>query len=381
MMRYHGLSVLVALGVATASCGGDDTAPADSHATNDDAAQGGAGPGGAGGSVGASGTGGGNTAGSASAVGGGGSAEGGGSDVIANDGGDTAAPRRDASTEAGASIEHPNASNTGPEAAGCSGLVTTAGEDIQSSGALPSWAKLQADGWVLIEGRAFTNPFQVYRTKVKIRCSTGSGAWAEGPFWALRGASDYVVEYTRVHATSQTQKLQYIVSTDASNVTLRYNDWYWWSDAVQLGGNNILVEGNYIHDQVYYSGDHTDAIQHFGGGRHVTIRHNTLEVSTPQTSPLALFQDGNAGSNSYDDVLVEDNLVAGGGYCFYAGFEKVKDPISNVRFRYNKLSTKFFPNCGSAGPVAAAPSWGQNGNDWSGNIWYDGPQKSKLAGP
>ena len=86
------------------------------------------------------------------------------------------------------------------------------------------------------------------------------------------------------------------------------------------------------------------------------------------TDNIALFT--NAGDNLGDNVTglqVKDNYVGGTGWCIYAGGTNAK----NVTLTGNKVTTKWWTNGGSFGPVAATPTWGVNGNFQANNTWAD----------
>lgn len=291
----------------------------------------------------------------------------------------------------GGSSDWPNADNTGRLASGCTSFQTVSSPsgyfNIGEAYDDQPFVQIQPDGTWLIECIITDSIFLVYQPKttfrgVEISASPGENAAIQFRAEGTGGAHSGKVLYSTIHAINPTQQMQYAVLDMSSyGLQLKGNNFYWWSDAVQLGGHDILIEDNWMHDPVYYADDHTDAVQHFGGGQNVTIRHNRLTIDLTymagngnQTAALALFQDGAAGENSYNNVLVENNLVGGGGYSFYCGYEKVKDPISNVRFINNKITTTIWPDGGFHGPKAAEPTWGQNGNQWTGNTWYDGPQ-------
>ena len=82
-------------------------------------------------------------------------------------------------------------------------------------------------------------------------------------------------------------------------------------------------------------------------------------------------RDGIEYAGPVDDVqkndLVQNNLLAGGGYCVYGG-TGTKGATANIRFINNRFSQKYHPNCGYFGVVA---SFNRNdpGNAWTGNYW------------
>jgi len=260
--------------------------------------------------------------------------------------------------------DYPNADNTGPTTSRCGALTEMKAADVH-------------DDNTVIENKRILGTFQVYAKNVIIRCSEIVGAWDVGPI--VYGRDDgLTIEDCSIHAPSNHEKAQYSIAMTGNNLTVRRTNMYWWSDAIQVGGTDILIEDNYIHDAVYYAGDHTDGFQHYGSGKRVTIQHNTVENPIDQTSCIALFQDSGEG---YDDVLVDDNWLAGGGYSIYGGGGAGQAPSSNVRFTNNKFSTKFFPKSGHYGPVAYWPPASGTGNVWSNNVWYDGPDKGKAIDP
>jgi len=68
-------------------------------------------------------------------------------------------------------------------------------------------------------------------------------------------------------------------------------------------GNNILVEGNVLHDTIPYIGAHPDGIVLAGTQTNVTIRGNTIYNQATQS----IYCTG--GSTSYTNVLIENNLI------------------------------------------------------------------------
>jgi hypothetical protein len=123
-----------------------------------------------------------------------------------------------------------------------------------------------------------------------------------------------------------------------------------------------LVEDNYIHDLQGGPGSHHDGFQNGGGGP-LTIRHNTILNPHGETSAIALFQDFGVPH----DVLIENNLLGGGGYTVYGGAGS-KGTATNIKVLNNQFSKKYFAKGGQWGPVAYWDSKGA-GNTWNGNTW------------
>jgi hypothetical protein len=79
-------------------------------------------------------------------------------------------------------------------------------------------------------------------------------------------------------------------------------------------GPNTLVQDSYIHDTSWFASDpnqgggatHNDGIQAFDGVSGITLRHNTIDMSTSK-DPNAALQD------SASNVTVDNNWLDGGG--------------------------------------------------------------------
>jgi len=132
--------------------------------------------------------------------------------------------------------------------------------------------------------------------------------------------------------------------------------------------NGVTLEDNWIHDLYEGPDSHNDDVL-TNGGAHLVVRHNTLENSRDQTATVALYGD----FAPVNDVLVERNLLQGGGWAVYAGTDPGKrygGAARAVRFFDNHFGTKFFPRCGAFGPVTGFDP-NRPGNAWSGNVWHD----------
>jgi hypothetical protein len=131
------------------------------------------------------------------------------------------------------------------------------------------------------------------------------------------------------------------------------------------------LRDSYIHDLTQASDQHMNGLQSSGGGN-VTLIHNTIFNSYPFTDAVMLAVDP-GGSEQVND-LVQNNLLAGGGYTIYGGStgSGCANPCttSNIRILDNRISRLYYPNGGSYGPVTAFNT-GDPGNVWSGNVWDD----------
>jgi len=104
----------------------------------------------------------------------------------------------------------------------------------------------------------------------------------------------------------------------------------------------FTIEGNYLHDIVTPEGLdwHADGIQTPKSGQDMIIRHNTILLTGPETGAINIMGDETTPARN---VLVEHNLMAGGGYTVYAG------PGANYRVINNRFSTRTYPRVGTAG--------------------------------
>lgn len=176
------------------------------------------------------------------------------------------------------------------------------------------------------------------------------------------GATGTLVEGVEINGLNVNSKGDAIC---CSNFTARSMNIYNVGSGFNIK-NNTIIENSYIHDLYEANSSHNDAIVS-NGGTNIVIRNNNLEVPLTQTTPLALYGD----FTQIKDVLVENNLLNGGGYCIYGGSVSGKPfPLaSNVTIKNNHFGRKFYNGCGTFGPVT---SWASgNGNTWINNIWDD----------
>jgi hypothetical protein len=116
---------------------------------------------------------------------------------------------------------------------------------------------------------------------------------------------------------------------------------------------SVTVRDSYIHDLYQGGGAHTDGIQLAGGSR-ITIEHNTI-FDNNGTSAIISHPTDNS------DVLVANNLLAGGAYTLYCP----RDSSRNFRVIGNRISTLFYPKGGAYGPWTDC----QKVAEARGNLW------------
>ncbi|NUP12292.1 MAG: hypothetical protein HOW73_40115 [Polyangiaceae bacterium] len=130
------------------------------------------------------------------------------------------------------------------------------------------------------------------------------------------------------------------------NVTVRRANIHSCENGFDADGN-LTIEDSFIHDLLPYNPEtdpHVDGIQITPVGNNITIRHNTILAGI----------DGNAAIISPDvengivsNILIQDNLVAGGGWTIYCQQNGSGD---NYRIVGNHFSTMFHDTVGDYGP-------------------------------
>ena len=149
------------------------------------------------------------------------------------------------------------------------------------------------------------------------------------------------------------------------------------SRGTQVLGNNIadastgvqiymgLIENNYIHDVAPAAPDsHLNGTTSNGSTVPLTIQHNTVFNPNGQTDAVSLFEDFGPEAN----VVINNNLLAGGGYVVYGGQNDGGPQAYNIRITNNRFSTIYYPQSGYYGYIAAFDPHAP-GNVWSGNVW------------
>ncbi|GAA3110439.1 hypothetical protein GCM10017600_77820 [Streptosporangium carneum] len=234
-----------------------------------------------------------------------------------------------------------------------------AGVSLESSPAL----KITKDGTV-IDGKDIKGDIVVIADNVTIRNSRIQG----GGWWAIlqrKEARGLKVENSEIYGGGG-EPLEFAILNYGGDITVRGNNIHSMMSAVQT--SHGLIEKNYIHDPHEFPGSHVTLIASNEGspiGLPLTIRNNTLLNPLEQNSCVSVYQD--FGLNH--DVLVENNLMAGGGYVMYGGKGKYGTPY-NIKFINNVISRRYFPKGGYWGWLATWDERGK-GNEFSGNVWEE----------
>lgn len=157
------------------------------------------------------------------------------------------------------------------------------------------------------------------------------------------------------------------------NKTFRRCNVHGTVDGFKVGSNDVY-EDNYIHDLVVTSGSHNDGLQSLGASD-VLIRHNTVVLGKGSTSAILL----STGSGAQRRFTIDRNLLGGGAFTVYGGYEPGVDPLSKVSdivITNNEITTATYPNGGAYGPFTSV---GAAAVTMSGNVWHDGPKAGQPA--
>lgn len=159
-----------------------------------------------------------------------------------------------------------------------------------------------------------------------------------------------------------------IAATSGGQFTARRVNVFGGEDGVRLADNCKLYD-SYVHDLAGGADSHFDSVT-ADGYTGWEIVHNTILNQNSQTAAVWVGDPRYSPSEG----LLENNLLAGGGYTIYAGH----GTGSGIRVINNQFSTRYFPKCGSYGYLA---KWESAGNTWTGNTWANGPNQGQAISP
>ena len=262
-----------------------------------------------------------------------------------------------------------------PTTAGCSSVPSSCGYPDATNTGVPRGVTLKKSGSVnastdgqVIDGLDITGEINVTAKNVTIKNTRVTGGRGVGSAdWVViirPGADNLTIEDSEIMTPVGTpQDIACIFNIGDSKPVIKRVNIHACSAGVSSGGG--LVQDSYVHDMAAVPGlSHDVGIASNGSGG-MTVRHNTVFNQFDQTATVAFYQD----FDTQKDNLVENNLLAGGGYCVYGGSGQ-KGQTANIRFIDNRFSRKYSPKCGQFGVVASF-SLGDPGNAWTGNYWDD----------
>ena len=264
------------------------------------------------------------------------------------------------------------------DACGWPGPATTGYPDGQVfSKTVNGQLTVTVDGTV-IDGYRVTGGIQVRAQNVVIRNSwvslSAGGANGSGVVNINPGYSA-TIDRSLLDGTNSTHSCIWhegksMVAT--ANECIGVNDGI-FSWATQQGvdgtGDNFRIENNWLHAFTTQAANgHIDGYQ-TEGAKHGVIRHNTIDVSQDQDSTIAIWNS----RKSADDIVVDNNLLAGGGFAVYAHDYSPSEAnpaggysVTNVSFTNNRFSTVHFSCVGNWGVWfprgAPTDTWRRTGN-------------------
>jgi hypothetical protein len=133
--------------------------------------------------------------------------------------------------------------------------------------------------------------------------------------------------------------------------------------------SNVVVQDSWIHDLTIGNDSHNDGIQSLGTTS-LKVLHNRIVLADGATSAVIL---STGSASDMRNVQVSGNLLGGGAFTVYGGYEAGRDTlskISNISVTNNRFTTSVFPRGGAYGPLTSVDS----PVVVSGNSWADGAQ-------
>ncbi|MCW2759376.1 MAG: hypothetical protein JWO46_3122 [Nocardioidaceae bacterium] len=256
-----------------------------------------------------------------------------------------------------------------PTLTGCAAHPSSCGYPDASNTGVPPGTVLRKSASVnadtpgqVIDGLDITGEINVTAPNVVIkntRVTASSGDWI---IIIRPGAANLTIQDSEIMSPAGATVDNACVFNISSEVPImRRLNIHGCSAGVSSGGG--LLEDSYIHDPGFTPGlSHITLVASNGGGG-FTIRHNTVLNPYGQTAAVAFYQDFGVQRND----LIENNLLAGGGYVVYGGNGE-KGTATNIRFLNNRFSRTFYKTGGYWGYVASF-SPANSGNAWAGNYW------------
>lgn len=268
---------------------------------------------------------------------------------------------------------YPTAATTGVPA----GTVLTASgsKNITTNGTVID--SLNLTGSITVDAQNVT----IKNTKINY---SGSGGGGSGAIKILSNAT-VTIDHVEVDGKSAVHACVWHEGASMNLTYLNCHDvedgvFSWAATGTASSGNNFLLENSYITRlNAVESNGHWDGYQTEGAVNGV-IRHNNFDVDENASGSISIWN----GQKNTDNILVENNLVAGGGFSIYAEdyHPSEANPVggytmTNVRFLNNKFTNKYSSCIGSYGvwfyranlAYHGGPTgdWGANGNVRSGN--------------
>lgn len=136
-------------------------------------------------------------------------------------------------------------------------------------------------------------------------------------------------------------------------------------------GRNVVITDSFCDLPRLSSGSaaHADGFQSDGGGN-LVFRHNTIRNPNDQTSAILM----STNTAPIDTVVIDDNLMSGGGYTVYCGTNE-GGVATHETYTDNVISREFFSRGGYYGPTTSCDRVAvAHGNIWDGSVVPPGGQ-------
>jgi hypothetical protein len=288
-----------------------------------------------------------------------------------------------------AGLSFPNATTTGPAAGGYTDLtpVTISSSPTITTSNVSSfdWIQVLEGGGYLIEGCDFTleNGNSIIS---ELPDATFQGCQVTGGYSSngiqlgttTSGTAFYYCAFSGLDGGEGKLANGVFNSTGPgaeSGIIIDHCDFRWCRSCVQIFFDDMTITNNYFHDMGLNAQDHVDCLIIGSSSVNLTgftLTGNTLLNQLTQTSCISVTEGIN-------DMTVQGNLIAGGGYTIYSGYGP--GTLSNNVWTGNWFSTMYYPQGGYVGVIDNGPNlnFTENGNMWADNYWYDGPNAGTLV--
>jgi len=152
-------------------------------------------------------------------------------------------------------------------------------------------------------------------------------------FYAVRvapGVTGAVIQHNEINGVGSGNDGDYGIMGQGTFIA---NNIYNVENGIGVDGGNTLIQDNYIHDMIASGSPHYDGISIDGNNYDITIRHNT--VINDHTQTAAIMIDNYFGPVS--NVVVDNNLLYGGGYNIYSSAQFNGGPVTGVSITNNHM--------------------------------------------
>jgi hypothetical protein len=221
-----------------------------------------------------------------------------------------------------------------------------------------------AEDGEVVEGRVFYGFVVVTARNVTFRKCVFRGGPTQDvrPLLDTEHARGTVVEDSEFHPTHPSASIDGVW---AAHTKIYRSEFRGTVDGVKAH-TGTLVQDSWIHDLSWFASDpdqggeptHNDGVQAFADQTGVTLRHNTIDLSTT-TDPNAAVQ------SSADELRVEGNYLDGGGCVVNIDHTPLGRPLTGQRVTGNRFGRNSAHDC----PILLSTRSQLRATE--GNVWHD----------